>query len=214
MIYSYCRVSTDQQDFARQESAIIDYCTKNDIKIDKEFSDKISGKTFNRQSYQEMKGLIVSGDCIIIKELDRLGRTMDLIKEEWNYFMTNDVRIIVVDMPLISSDITKTRTLDQRFMSNMVFELLCYMAEKEREKISQRTREALAVKKASGVILGRKNTYTEEQRAEMKIMYELGFPIEQITDKIGISYQRFMAIAKEKNFNRQLRKINIGANRG
>lgn len=160
-IYSYCRVSTQYQSLERQEEAVKKYCEEKNIKVDREFSDKISGKTFERNEYLLMKNIVQKDDVIIIKELDRFGRSMDLIKDEWNYFMSKGVRIIVIDMPLISSDLEGKKTLDMRFIANLVFEVLCYSAEKEREKISQRTKEALAVKKANGVKLGRKRQYDD-----------------------------------------------------
>ena len=69
--------------------------------------------------------------------------------------MDKGVKIIVVDMPLISSNIEGNKTLDMQFIADLVFEVLCYCAEKEREKISQRTREGLAARKSQGVVLGR-----------------------------------------------------------
>ena len=64
MIYSYCRVSTQQQSLERQEEAVKKYCQENNIKVDKEFSDKISGKTFERKEYLEMKDLVQKDDVI------------------------------------------------------------------------------------------------------------------------------------------------------
>ncbi len=170
-IYSYCRVSTQFQSLERQEDAVKKYCIENNIKIDREFSDKISGKTFDREEYQKMKSIVQKDDIIIVKELDRFGRSMDKIKDEWNFFMNLGVRIIVIDMPLISSDLKGDKTLDMRFIANLVFEVLCYSAEKEREKLSQRTKEALAVKKSQGVKLGRKFSLNEENKEEFIEMY-------------------------------------------
>ena len=193
MIYSYCRVSTQQQSLERQEEAVKKYCQENNIKVDKEFSDKISGKTFERKEYLEMKDLVQKDDVIIIKELDRFGRTMDLIKEEWNYFMSKGVRIIVIDMPLISSDLKGNKTLDMKFIANLVFEVLCYSAEKEREKLSQRTKEALAVKKANGVKLGRKNIYSQDFINSVLDDYQNStLTIKELEKKYNVSYDRIM----------------------
>ena len=74
MIYSYTRVSTNKQDYLRQDEAIKKWCADNNVEIDVPFSDTITGKTFNRDGYNRMKQVAVSGDTIIIKELDRLGR--------------------------------------------------------------------------------------------------------------------------------------------
>ena len=197
-IYSYCRVSTLQQSLERQEEAVKKYCLENDIKIDREFSDKISGKTFERIEYQQMKDLVEKDDVIIIKELDRFGRSMDLIKEEWNYFMSKGVRIIVIDMPLISSDLKGNKSLDMKFIANLVFEVLCYSAEKEREKLSQRTKEALAVKKAQGVKLGRKNTYSEEFIDQVVNDFKNGMKIVDISNKYNISIDRIHVWKRER----------------
>ena len=154
-IYAYCRVSTEQQNLGRQEEGITEFVNKNNLSITEWFCDKISVKTFDRDNYLKMKELAQKDDIIIIKELDRFGRTMQAIKKEWQYFMDKGVKIIVVDMPLISSNIEGNKTLDMQFIADLVFEVLCYCAEKEREKISQRTREGLAARKSQGVVLGR-----------------------------------------------------------
>ena len=132
-IYAYCRVSTEQQNLDRQEDAIKKYVEENNLEITNLYCDKISGKTFERDNYIAMKEVTEKDDVIIIKELDRFGRSMEAIKKEWQYFMEKGVRIIVIDMPLISSDITGKKTLDMQFISNLVFEVLCYSAEKEIE---------------------------------------------------------------------------------
>lgn len=203
-IYSYCRVSTQQQSLERQEEAVKKYCQENNIQVDREFSDKISGKTFERKEYLEMKDLVQKDDVIIIKELDRFGRSMDLIKEEWNYFMSKGVRIIVIDMPLISSDLKGNKTLDMKFIANLVFEVLCYSAEKEREKLSQRTKEALAVKKANGIKLGRKNTYPQDFIDKVLDDYQnSNLTIKEIQQKYNVSYDRIMVWRRNANLNRK-----------
>ena len=127
-IYSYCRVSTQYQSLERQEDAVKKYCIENNIKLDYEFADKISGKNFDRKLYNELKEIVQKDDIIIVKELDRFGRSMDKIKDEWNFFMNIGVRIIVIDMPLISSDLKGDKTLDMRFIANLVFEVLCLVS--------------------------------------------------------------------------------------
>lgn len=206
MVYSYCRVSTQNQSLERQEEAVKKYCQENNITVDREFTDKISGKTFERKEYLEMKNLVQKDDVIIIKELDRFGRSMDLIKEEWYYFMSKEVKIIVIDMPLISSDLNGKKTLDMRFISNLVFEVLCYSAEKEREKISQRTKEALAVKKANGVKIGRPNTYTEEFINKVLSEYLQGEKITTLSVKYNVSKDRIRIWRNERNLERRKKR--------
>lgn len=201
-VFSYIRVSTEKQEFGRQQEAIKKYCEENNITIDREFSDKISGKTFERKEYQEMKQLVEKDDVIIIKELDRFGRSMDDIKNEWNYFMSKGVRIIVVDMPLISSDLSGKKTLDMKFISNLVFEVLCYCSQKEREKLSQRTKEALAVKKAQGVKLGRPNTYSEELINNAMNDFKNGMKLKDVSKKYNVSIDRLNVWKRERNVYR------------
>lgn len=202
-IYSYCRVSREEQNLERQEEAVKKYCQEKNITIDREFSDKISGKTFERKEYLEMKSIVKKGDVIIVKELDRLGRNYDLIKEEWNYFLSNDVGIIIIDMPTISTySNDNNKTLERRFISNMVFEILCYVSEKEREKLSQRTKEALAVKKAQGVKLGRPNTYSEELINNAMNDFKNGMKLKDVSKKYNVSIDRLNVWKRERNVYR------------
>lgn len=148
MIVSYLRVSTKEQDTRRQERAIEEYCKDNNIKLDKTFIDKESGKSFEREGYKSLKEYLRKGDTLIIKELDRLGRNMELIKEEWQYFSKNGINIVIIDSPILN---TKDKSdLEKTLISNIVFELLAYMGEKERIKIKQRQAEGIAEVKRTG----------------------------------------------------------------
>lgn len=172
-IYAYCRVSTVDQNLDRQLEAINKYCEENNVSVTKWYEDKASGKTFERTNYLAMKEAVQKDDVVIIKELDRFGRSMTLIKEEWQYFMDKGVKIIVIDMPLISSDLSGKKTLDMQFISNLVFEVLCYSAEKEREKLSQRTKEGIKAARNKGKIIGRPVKYelTPEREEQILDMY-------------------------------------------
>ena len=83
--FIYQRVSTEKQTVERQESAIGEYCKENNIFVPKEniYSDVITGKTIKRKNYQAMKDRLTKGDVLILLDLDRLGRSWDIIKEEW-----------------------------------------------------------------------------------------------------------------------------------
>lgn len=162
MIYSYCRVSTDEQKIDRQVNAINEYCQKNNVVVDKKFEDKLSGKDFKRDEYLEMRDLVQKDDTIIIKELDRFGRNMDEIKKEWQHYMDLGVRVIVIDMPLISIEPNSERTLEQKFISNLVFEVLCYAAQKERDKIVERTKEGIENARRKGKKIGAPEKFDEQ----------------------------------------------------
>ena len=81
--FAYIRVSTKEQNTDRQKVAIEEYAQVNGIQVDRWFEDKRSGKNFDRPEWQALKGMLRHGDTLIIKELDRLGRNMDLIRREW-----------------------------------------------------------------------------------------------------------------------------------
>ena len=142
-VYGYIRVSTKEQNTDRQLEALKEYgISERDIIIDKQ-----SGKDFNREGYKTLtEQLLREGDTLVIKELDRLGRNMEMIKEEWNKLQKNNINIVVLDNPILN---TKGKSdLEKTLISNIVFELLSYMAEKERLKLLKRQREGIEQLKA------------------------------------------------------------------
>lgn len=154
MIFAYIRVSTKDQNTDRQSQAITEYSGEKNITIDRVFEEKASGKDFNRDVYQGMKLALRQGDTLIIKELDRLGRDMEQIKDEWRELQKMGVDIIVIDNEMLN---TANKTdLERTLISNIVFELLSYMAQKEREKIRRRQAEGIAIAKTKGKYKGRK----------------------------------------------------------
>lgn len=201
MIYSYCRVSTDEQKIDRQVNAINEYCQKNNVVVDKKFEDKLSGKDFNRDEYLEMRNLVQKNDTIIIKELDRFGRNMDEIKKEWQYYMDLGVRVVVIDMPLISIEPNSERTLEQRFISNLVFEVLCYAAHKERDKIIQRTKEGIENARRNGKQIGAKEKFDGEMLDNFRYdVFENEYSYKMLMEKYNISkptVARYIKILRE-----------------
>lgn len=145
-IFGYARVSSKEQKLDRQIEAL--KCvgvSERDIIIDKQ-----SGKDFNREGYNTLKNMLLrTGDTLVIKELDRLGRDMQMIKEEWQELQSKGINIMVIDTPILNTE--GKSDLEKNLISNIVFELLSYMAEKERIKIKQRQREGIeALKKRNG----------------------------------------------------------------
>ncbi|WP_425394711.1 recombinase family protein [Clostridium paraputrificum] len=154
--FAYLRVSTKDQNLDRQRESVLKYCEDNNIEIQERdiITDKQSGKDFNREGYQTLKNsLLRSGDTLIIKELDRLGRDMTMIKEEWQSLERKGISIVVIDTPILNT--VGKSDLEKTLISNIVFELLSYMAEKERFKIKQRQAEGIAAAKSKGKKFGR-----------------------------------------------------------
>lgn len=161
MMYYYIRVSTTKQDIARQEDAILKFQNEKGVLIPKEniYVDYYTGKTFDRENYQKLKSLLKKDDYLIIKEVDRLGRNWDGIKQEWQELKNKGVNIIIIDTPILSDNLPNERPaiegLDLRLIKEQILSLMCYSAQKEREKISQRTKEALQEKKKNGTKSGK-----------------------------------------------------------
>ena len=154
MTFEYTRVSTNDQNPERQHIAIAEYAAANGIMIDRAYEDKASGRDFQRPQYQAMKATLRAGDVVIVKELDRMGRNMEQIKREWQELQQIGASIIVTDTPLLN---TANKTdLEKQLITNIVFELLAYMAEKERQKIHARQAEGIAIAKEQGKYKGRK----------------------------------------------------------
>lgn len=154
--FAYLRVSTKDQNLDRQRESVLKYCEDNNIEIQERdiITDKQSGKDFNREGYQTLKdSLLRSGDTLIVKELDRLGRDMTMIKEEWQFLERKGISIVVIDTPILNT--VGKSDLEKTLISNIVFELLSYMAEKERLKIKQRQAEGIAAAKSKGKKFGR-----------------------------------------------------------
>ena len=151
MKYGYVRVSTKEQNIDRQLVEM--YAQRlNDKTI---FIDKQSGKDFERDEYQKLKKILKSGDLLIIKSIDRLGRNYDMIIDEWRTFVNDmNVDIQVLDMPLLDTR-TEGKNLVGKFISDIVLQILSFVAENERENIKKRQAEGIRIAKEKGKHLGR-----------------------------------------------------------
>jgi len=148
--FGYARVSSQEQNLDRQIQALTDYgINERDI-----ITDKISGKDFNRQGYLMLKSQILrQGDTLAVKELDRLGRNYEQIKDEWRELQQSGIDIVILDMPILNT--REKSDLEKSLIANIVFELLAYLAEKERCKIKSRQQEGISAAKVKGVKFGR-----------------------------------------------------------
>ena len=148
--YAYVRVSSKDQNEARQLAAIEKY----EIPRKQVFIDKQSGKDFERTSYQRLLRKLKPEDLLVIKSIDRLGRNYDEIIEQWRY-LTREKRvdIIVDDMPLLNT--TYAKDILGTFIADLVLQILSYCAHIERENIHQRQAEGIEEAKKRGVKFGR-----------------------------------------------------------
>ena len=122
--------------------------------MDEVFSDKQSGKDFDRPEYQKMLEKLKKDDLLYVKSIDRLGRNYDEILEQWRVLTKEKgIDIVVLDMPLL--DTRRGKDLLGTFLSDIVLQVLSFVAENERVNIKQRQMEGIAAAKAKGVKFGR-----------------------------------------------------------
>ena len=150
MIYGYIRVSTREQNEDRQLIAMRELS----IAEGNLFMDKQSGKDFERPQYRQMVRRLKKDDLLYIKSIDRLGRNYGEILEQWRILTREKgVDIAVLDMPLL--DTRRGKDLMGTFLSDIVLQVLSFVAENERANIRQRQAEGIAAAKARGVRFGR-----------------------------------------------------------
>ena len=149
-VYAYIRVSSKDQNEDRQLIAMQELAVpKNHI-----FMDKQSGKDFERPQYRKMVRKLKKDDLLYIKSIDRLGRNYAEILEQWRILTKEKgIDIVVLDMPLL--DTRRGKDLGGTFLSDVVLQVLSFVAENERTNIRQRQAEGIAAAKARGVRFGR-----------------------------------------------------------
>lgn len=150
-LFGYARVSTRDQNLDRQVDALKGFGVHPDCI----FTDKASGKDFDRPQYRNLMDCLSEGDVLAIKSIDRLGRNYSEILEEWRAITKcKHAAIVVLDMPLLDTREVKTG-ITNVLISDIVLQLLSYVAQVERENIHQRQAEGIASAKARGVRFGR-----------------------------------------------------------
>ena len=148
--YGYVRVSTKDQNPERQLIAL----KECEVPLKNIYLDKMSGKNFERPQYMKLLKRLKKGDLLIIKSIDRLGRNYGEILEQWRR-ITKEIGadIQVLDMPLLNTAVSQ-ENLTGVFISDLVLQILAYVAETERSFIKQRQAEGIAAAKARGVKFG------------------------------------------------------------
>ncbi len=149
-VYGYMRISSQDQNEARQIIALQEV----GIPIQNIYFDKQSGKDFQRTNYKKLLRKIKKDDLLYIKSIDRLGRNYEEILDQWRTLTKEKgVDIVVLDMPLL--DTRRGKDLMGTFLSDIVLQVLSFVAENERENIRRRQAEGIAAAKARGVKFGR-----------------------------------------------------------
>lgn len=167
-IYGYARVSTKEQCEDRQILAL----TRFSVKKENLYLDKLSGKDFNRPQYKKLMKKLRQGDTLAIQSIDRLGRDYEEIQNQWR-IITKEKRadIVVLDMPLLDTR-QSGKNLMGIFISDLVLQILSYVAQTEREKIRQRQKEGIAAARLRGVKFGRPRKEIPEEFYQLKAQWE------------------------------------------
>lgn len=194
MEYAYIIVSTKTQKIDRQYEKI------KGLGIDDRFIyvDRESGKDFNRTNYQKLIKKLKKDDLLIVKSIDRLGRNYQMILEEWTRITkTIGADIKVLDMPLLDTRI-EGRNLVGKFISDIVLQVLSFVAENERNNIKERQAEGIRIAKEKGIRFGRPKAITPPNTNEILLQ----FINKEITNVeaaklIGVSRGTFFRLAKE-----------------
>mgnify|MGYP002545880973 CR=1 FL=1 len=194
-IYSYIRVSSKDQNEARQLIAMQELAVPRDhIYVDKQ-----SGKNFERPQYQQLVKTLKKNDLLYIKSIDRLGRNYEEILDQWRILTKEKaVDIVVLDMPLLDTRIGKD--LMGTFLSDIVLQVLSFVAENERTNIRQRQAEGISAARERGVRFGRDPA---EIPLEFPLVYrewrakKLGS--RAAAERLGVSQTTFLKWAKAEN---------------
>lgn len=195
-IYGYIRVSTHEQNEDRQRIVM------NELSVPKQniFMDKQSGKDFNRPQYKKLVKKLRPGDLLYIKSIDRLGRNYSEILEQWRVLIKEKgIDIVVLDMPLLDTRCGKD--LMGTFLSDIVLQVLSFVAENERTNIRQRQREGIMAAKRRGIRFGWPNVPLPEDFQDIVAAWETG----------RLSFQEALAQSglTEATFYRRLREYRL-----
>ena len=170
-IYGYIRVSTKEQTEDRQRIAM----EEAGIPVKRLFADNQSGKDFERPAYNAMMARLTSGDTVLVKSLDWLGRDYEEMIRQFDIITREkEAAIIILDMPLIDTRRKQGDDLTGKFISNLVIQIFSYVAHMERSMNHQRTMEGLAAARARGVRFGRRPLEKPEGYEEIRRKWKNG----------------------------------------
>lgn len=169
-LYGYARVSSKDQNLNRQMDALREFGVQPNMV----FADKASGKNFKRPQYKRLIKKLRKGDTMVVKSIDRLGRNYHETLEEWRCITKErGAFIVVLDMPLLNTR-EYPDSLMGTLISDIVLQLLSYVAQTERENIKRRQAEGIAAAQARGVRFGRPRKMKPNAFVDTRLSYEAG----------------------------------------
>lgn len=183
--FGYARVSSRDQNLARQLAAL----KKAGIPKNLIYTDKQSGKDFERPGYKRLVRRLQDGDELYIKSIDRLGRNYDEIIEQWRYLTKiKNIDIIVLDFPLLDTR-KSDNGLTGEFIADLTLQILSYVAQIERENTHQRQLEGIREAKKRGVRFGRPQMEIPKEFEDVKtLILKRTVSLREGAERLGVSH--------------------------
>lgn len=191
--YGYARVSSMDQNEERQIIAL-----KNaHIPVKNIFVDKQSGKDFNRPKYKKLIKKLKKGDILYVLSIDRLGRNYEEIQKQWRTLTKEiGIDICVLDMPLL--DTRRGKDLMGTFIADLILQILCFVAQNERENIRKRQAEGIAAAKEKGIKFGRPLKKVPDNFGEIVQKWEnKNLKFDEVLEQCGMSQATFYRRLRE-----------------
>lgn len=192
--FGYVRVSTKDQCEDRQLLALRAF----PVPEGHIFTEKLSGKDFDRPQYQALLQKLGPGDVLVVQSIDRLGRNYDEILRQWRLIAKEKrADVVVLDMPLLDTRQTG-RDLTGTFVADLVLQILSYVAQTEREKIRQRQKEGIAAARLRGVRFGRPRKAVPPGFARVNAQWQSGqISSRQAAQALHVAQDTFLRWARE-----------------
>jgi DNA invertase Pin-like site-specific DNA recombinase len=197
MKIAYIRVSTKDQNEARQVNAMIEH----GIDPTNFYIDKASGKDFDRTQYKALLKAARPDDVIVIKSLDRLGRNYEEIRAQFKLITERGVHINILDTPLLNTDQVLNGGLTMKFISDIILSVLGYVAEQERNNIRQRQSEGIRAARRAGKRFGRPSKLCKDFPRIAEGVQAGTITIKEACSMLGISRKTFYNHAKMKEIS-------------
>ena len=199
MIYGYARVSTKEQNLDRQLEEFKNY------NIDKIYCEKKSGKNFeDRDEYQKLLKKQKKDDLLIIMSIDRLGRNYEEILKQWRIIVEDKkCDIQVLDFPMLNTR-NGGYNLEGKFLSNIILQVLAYVAEKERKSIKERQSQGIKIAKEKGVKFGRPQVKLPSNTDDILSQYvSRKITCIKASELLGVSHGTLFRLIKDKSLKQK-----------
>lgn len=198
MNIGYARVSTEEQNLERQKRLL------HEAGCEKIFTDKDSGRQMKRKGFEEAKSYLRDGDTLFVHDLNRLGRNMQAIKDEWEFLMRKNVHIVVLNMPLLDTRQYGEANSIGNVLMNLTKDILAWIAEDEWQRRKDSQEQGIQIAKEQGKYKGKKTEYspTGRHRDRYFLIIEYlkqGYSQQEIAERLKCSRSTVQRIKSREN---------------